>query len=198
MLSLTGLPSRSMYKLVLEIDYAVENGAGGTNNCSSQFKNLEKLVKILDAQLVSKLDGCSSSNSSSLETREGSRSNTTIDAIGNPLYLPTCPIYIYIYSWGMSPVGLVVECTPPTRADFGIGIDGMSTLLGLGGFGGDPGFPGRGTHPDLEQFGSGSELCFLFYVNLWNFSHLLLLSRAIYLILPNFVCFVGAYSLILS
>jgi hypothetical protein len=107
-------------------------------------------------------------------------------------------IYIYIYSWGMSPVGLVVECTPPTRADFGIGIDGMSTLLGLGGFGGDPGFPGRGTHPDLEQFGSGSELCFLFYVNLWNFSHLLLLSRAIYLILPNFVCFVGAYSLILS
>jgi hypothetical protein len=89
-----------MYKLVLEIDYAVENGAGGTNNCSSQFKNLEKLVKILDAQLVSKLDGCSSSNSSSLETREGSRSNTTIDAIGNPLYLPTCPIYIYIYILG--------------------------------------------------------------------------------------------------
>jgi hypothetical protein len=47
-------------------DYAVENG--GTNS-SSQFKNLEELVKILDAQLLSKLDGSSQPSSSSNSSR---------------------------------------------------------------------------------------------------------------------------------
>lgn len=42
-------------------DYAVENG--GTNY-STRFKNLEELVKSLDAQILSKLDGSSRPSSS--------------------------------------------------------------------------------------------------------------------------------------
>ncbi|XP_062168110.1 probable proteasome inhibitor isoform X2 [Alnus glutinosa] len=173
-------------------DYAVENG--GTNS-SSQFKNLEELVKILDAQLLSKLDGSSqpssSSNSSSLETSEASRSNIIIGA-PYPSGIPYPPVNPIGGSDLFPGSGAGIH---PTRGDFGIG---GSMLLGpndpfwLGGVRGDPGFPGgqpgvppgarfdpygppgvpgfepnrfaraprrpgRGTHPDLEHFGGGSD-----------------------------------------
>jgi len=132
-------------------DYAGENG--GTNY-SSQFKNLEELVKSLDDQVLSKLDGSSqpssSSNTSSSETSEAPRSNITIGVpIGRPSGPQTHPSGI-IYP-PINPIG-GSDLFPgpgagmyPTRGDFGTG---GSMLLGpndprwLGGFGGDPGFPG--------------------------------------------------------
>ncbi|XP_042942323.1 probable proteasome inhibitor [Carya illinoinensis] len=69
MLLLTGLPRRVE-------DYAGENG--GTNY-SAQYKNLAELVKKLDTEVLSKLDGSSlpssSDNASSLETSEARRSD---------------------------------------------------------------------------------------------------------------------------
>lgn len=44
-------------------DYVGESG--GSRNYSSQFKNLEVLVKSLEAQVLSKLDGSSKAGSSS-------------------------------------------------------------------------------------------------------------------------------------
>jgi len=179
-------------------EYAGENGG----NYSLQFKNLEELVKSLDAQILSKLDGSSqpsSSNDSSLETSEASRSNITI---GDPFGRHSGPrdpsgiVYPPIHPIGGSDLfpgpgaGMY-----PTRGDFGIG---GSMLLGpndprwAGGVARDPSFPGGhlgvppgarfdpygppgvpgfephrfsrgprrpggGTHPDLEQFGSGSD-----------------------------------------
>jgi proteasome inhibitor subunit 1 (PI31) len=110
-------------------DYVVESR--GTN-CSSQFKNMGELVKILDAQLVSKLDGSSEPNSSSLETSEASRSNITIGVpIGRPSGPQTHPsgmAYPHINPIGGNDLfpgpgaGMY-----PTRGDFGIG---GSMLLG--------------------------------------------------------------------
>jgi proteasome inhibitor subunit 1 (PI31) len=131
-------------------DYAVESR--GTN-CSSQFKNLGELVKIMDAQLVSKLDGSSKPNSSSLEASEASRSNITI---GVPIGRPSGP---QTHPSGMTypPINPISgsDLFPgpgagmyPTRGDFGIG---GSMLLGPndppwhGGVRGDPVFPGGQT-----------------------------------------------------
>ncbi|XP_059428278.1 probable proteasome inhibitor isoform X1 [Corylus avellana] len=130
-------------------DYAVENG--GTNY-STRFKNLEELVKSLDALILSKLDGSSrpsSSNDSSSETSEASRSNIIGVPFGRPPGPQVHPSGILYPS--INPIG-GSDLFPgpgagmyPTRGDFGIG---GSMLLGpndpswLGGVAGDPAFPG--------------------------------------------------------
>jgi proteasome inhibitor subunit 1 (PI31) len=160
-------------------DYAGENGG----NYSSQFKNLEELVKSLDAQILFKLDGSSQPISSSNDSSDhSSEYEAPINPIGGSDLFPWPGAGMY-----------------PTRGDFGIG---GSMLLGpndphwLGGVAGDPAFPGgqlgetpcacfdpygppgvpgfepnplsrgprrpgSGTHPDLEYFGTHPDLDFI-------------------------------------
>lgn len=184
----------------LEIDVGEFAGENGGANYSAQFKNLDKLVQKLDAEILSKLDGSSSkpsssSNRPSIETRDGSRNETGVRVIEptGPLIHPSGIVYPPVNPIGGSDLfpgpgaGMY-----PTRGGFG--SDG-SMLLGPNDprwFGGEhnftdgalgvppgarfdpygppgvPGFepnrfarnprrPGRGTHPDLEHFGGGSD-----------------------------------------
>ncbi|KDP24535.1 hypothetical protein JCGZ_25099 [Jatropha curcas] len=139
--------------LHLEIDIKEFVGHNGGSNYSTQFKNLDKLVKNLDAELLSKLDGSSSkpsssSNQSSLETKDGSRHN-----VNEPGVRFTQPKGPQLHPSGVilppvNPIG-GSDLFPgpgagmyPTRDDFG----GGSMLLGPNDprwFGGEPNFPGR-------------------------------------------------------
>ncbi|XP_034693875.1 probable proteasome inhibitor [Vitis riparia] len=127
-------------------DCVAENG--GTNY-SGQFKNLDKLVKTLDKDILSKLDGSSDKPTSS-ETRPGQRQNLNEPGMGvaEPQHLQTYPAGL-VYP-PVNPIG-GSDLFPgpgagmyPTRGDFGSG----SMLLGpndprwFGGVGGDPSFPG--------------------------------------------------------
>lgn len=127
-------------------DYVAENG--GTNY-SGQFKNLDKLVKTLDKEILSKLDGSSDKPTSS-ETRPGQRQNLNEPGMGvaEPQHTQTYPAGL-VYP-PVNPIG-GSDLFPgpgagmyPTRSDFGSG----SMLLGpndprwFGGVGGDPSFPG--------------------------------------------------------
>ncbi|XP_044481973.1 probable proteasome inhibitor [Mangifera indica] len=71
----------------LEIDVGQYIGEGSTSNYSTQFKNLDKLVKSLDTEILSKLNV--SPKPSSLETGERSRRN--INDCGVGIYEPTGP-----------------------------------------------------------------------------------------------------------
>ncbi|XP_056167989.1 probable proteasome inhibitor isoform X1 [Syzygium oleosum] len=139
----------------LEIDideFIVEDGAA---SYSGQFKNLDKLVKSLDTEILSKLDGSSrpssSTNAVGRENSEGSRQR-----INEPGLAPREP-----WSPQVHPSGVV--CPPvyplggndlfpgpgagmyPTRGGYG---SSGSILLGpndpswFGGDAGHPGFPG--------------------------------------------------------
>lgn len=127
-------------------DCVAENG--GTNY-SGQFKNLDKLVKTLDKDILSKLDGSSDKPTSS-ETRPGQRQNLNEPGMGvaEPQHSQTYPAGL-VYP-PVNPIG-GSDLFPgpgagmyPTRGDFGSG----SMLLGpndprwFGGVGGDPSFPG--------------------------------------------------------
>ncbi|CBI30473.3 hypothetical protein VitviT2T_012350 [Vitis vinifera] len=127
-------------------DYVAENG--GTNY-SGQFKNLDKLVKTLDKEILSKLNGSSDKPTSS-ETRPGQRQNLNEPGMGvaEPQHTQTYPAGL-VYP-PVNPIG-GSDLFPgpgagmyPTRSDFGSG----SMLLGpndprwFGGVGGDPSFPG--------------------------------------------------------
>lgn len=127
-------------------DCVAENG--GTNY-SGQFKNLDKLVKTLDKDILSKLDSSSDKPTSS-ETRPGQRQNLNEPGMGvaEPQHPQTYPAGL-VYP-PVNPIG-GSDLFPgpgagmyPTRGDFGSG----SMLLGpndprwFGGVGGDPSFPG--------------------------------------------------------
>lgn len=127
-------------------DCVAENG--GTNY-SGQFKNLDKLVKTLDKDILSKLDSSSDKPTSS-ETRPGQRQNLNEPGMGvaEPQHSQTYPAGL-VYP-PVNPIG-GSDLFPgpgagmyPTRGDFGSG----SMLLGpndprwFGGVGGDPSFPG--------------------------------------------------------
>ncbi|KAJ0028766.1 hypothetical protein Pint_35302 [Pistacia integerrima] len=71
----------------LEIDVGQYVEEDGTANYSGQFKNLDKLVKFLDTEILSKLNG--SPKPSSLETGERSRRNINDHGVG--IYEPTGP-----------------------------------------------------------------------------------------------------------
>ncbi|XP_030926828.1 probable proteasome inhibitor [Quercus lobata] len=203
------LPVGAPEPLHLEINPEDYVGGNGGTNYSTQYKNLEGLVKTLDTQLLSKLYASPQPPPSS-ETSETSSRNVNIEVpIGGPSSPQTHPsgiIYPPVYPSGVSDIfpspgaGMY-----PTRPGFGTG--GGSMYLGPndprwrgmvgdpvfpGGIGGDPGFPGglpgvppgarfdpygppgvpgfepnrftrdprrpgRGTHPDLEHFGGGSD-----------------------------------------
>ncbi|KAJ7961348.1 Proteasome inhibitor-related [Quillaja saponaria] len=138
----------------LEINVGDYVGENGSSNYSAQFKNLEKLLKSLDTEILSKLDGSSKSSSSTnplrSQTSERSRSNINEPGVGfgDPGGPPTHPSGI-VYP-PVNPVG-GSDLFPgpgagmyPTRSDVG----GGSMLVGpndprwFGGVGGEPGIPG--------------------------------------------------------
>ncbi|XP_065619816.1 probable proteasome inhibitor [Quercus suber] len=187
------LPEGAPEPLHLEINPEDYVGGNGGTNYSTQYKNLEGLVKTLDTQLLSKLYASPQPPPSS-ETSETSSRNVNIDVpIGGPSSPQTHPsgiIYPPVYPSGVSDIfpspgaGMY-----PTRPGFGTGGGSMYlgsyneaffslVFLNRGvppgarfdpyGPPGVPGFepnrftrdprrPGRGTHPDLEHFGGGSD-----------------------------------------
>ncbi|KAK7828366.1 putative proteasome inhibitor [Quercus suber] len=170
------LPEGAPEPLHLEINPEDYVGGNGGTNYSTQYKNLEGLVKTLDTQLLSKLYASPQPPPSS-ETSETSSRNVNIDVpIGGPSSPQTHPsgiIYPPVYPSGVSDIfpspgaGMY-----PTRPGFGTGGGSMGVPPGARfdpyGPPGVPGFepnrftrdprrPGRGTHPDLEHFGGGSD-----------------------------------------
>ncbi|KAG2690688.1 hypothetical protein I3760_09G200600 [Carya illinoinensis] len=138
----------------LEISVEYYAGENGGTNYSAQYKNLAELVKKLDTEVLSKLDGSSlpssSNNASSLETSEARRSNigsgVPIGGRSSPETHPAGIIYPPINPSGGSDLfpgpgaGMY-----PTRGAFGAGgsmLVGPNDPRWFGGIAGDPGFPG--------------------------------------------------------
>ncbi|OAY41397.1 probable proteasome inhibitor isoform X2 [Manihot esculenta] len=116
------------------IDFVAENGGG---NYSAQFKNMEKLVKNLDAEILTKLDGSSSkarssSNKSKTKTSDGSSRGRGINEPGVRITEPAGP--------QIHPSGIIYPPVNPV---------GGSDLF--------PG-PGAGMYPTRGGFGGGSML----------------------------------------
>ncbi|KAI3439578.1 PI31_Prot_N domain-containing protein [Psidium guajava] len=139
----------------LEIDVDEFIGEGGAASYSGQFKNLDKLVKSLDTEILSKLNGSSRLSSSANDVgRENSeRSRQRIDEPGlaarepwGPQVHPSRPLSPPVYPLGGNDffpgpgAGMY-----PTRGGYG---SSGSMLLGpndpswFGGDVGRPGFPG--------------------------------------------------------
>uniref|UniRef100_A0A2P2JBF2 Uncharacterized protein MANES_09G098300 n=1 Tax=Rhizophora mucronata TaxID=61149 RepID=A0A2P2JBF2_RHIMU len=138
----------------LEIDVNDYVGDNGGSNYSAQFKNLDKLVKNLNKEVLSKLDGSSKESSSGKPSRLEGCDMPRHDiiqpdiAVSEPTRAPIHPSGI-VYP-PVNPIG-GSDLSPgpgagvyPTRGDFGAG---GSLLLGpndprwFGGVGGEPGFP---------------------------------------------------------
>ncbi|GMY14457.1 probable proteasome inhibitor isoform X1 [Fagus crenata] len=125
-------------------DYVGEDG--GTN-FSTQYKNLDGLVKTLDTQLLSKLYGSSQPTSSnnpppSSETSETSSRNVNLGVPIHPAGIVFPPVYPIGGSDLFPGPGAGMY---PTRGGFGPGgsmLLGPDDPLWLGRIGGDPGFPG--------------------------------------------------------
>uniref|UniRef100_A0A5B7BN80 Putative proteasome inhibitor n=1 Tax=Davidia involucrata TaxID=16924 RepID=A0A5B7BN80_DAVIN len=138
----------------LEINVGDYVGENGGTNYSSQFKNLGKLVSSLEKEILTKLNGSSTANSStqpsSSRTREGPRDNPNPLSVGVPepqgprpyssglVYPPVIPVGGSDLFPGPPPG------TYPMRGDFGAG-GGM--FVGpdhpmFGGIGRGPSFPG--------------------------------------------------------
>ncbi|KAK9290693.1 hypothetical protein L1049_008867 [Liquidambar formosana] len=138
--------------LELNVGDYVEENLGP--NYSGQYKNLDKLVKSLDKEILSKLDGSSSTGSSldkpsCSETRQESRRNLNEPGVGvaepyGPQIYPTGVVYPPVGPIGSSDLfpgsGAGIY---PTRADPGGGmLLGPNDPRWFGGLGGEPGFPG--------------------------------------------------------
>ncbi|KAK0585326.1 hypothetical protein LWI29_026888 [Acer saccharum] len=129
----------------LEIDVGdfVGEQQGGANY-SAQFKNLEKLVKSLDTEILSKLHG--SSKPSSSETSEASRRNTNDTTVGiseptDPQLLPSGVVLPPVYTGGFSDMFPGPPAGMYPRGDFG-GDGGMLVGPGHPMFGGNDRLPG--------------------------------------------------------
>ncbi|PON59939.1 PI31 proteasome regulator [Parasponia andersonii] len=137
----------------LEINVGDYVGENGDSNYSTQFKNLDRLVKSLDSEIFSKLDGSSkassSSNLRSSETSDGSRPyvNEPVSRVPESpgvFIHPSGVLYPPAYPVGGSDLfpgpgaGMY-----PHRGDFGSGnmLVGPNDPRFFGG-GGEPGFPG--------------------------------------------------------
>ncbi|KAG5011963.1 hypothetical protein JHK82_024138 [Glycine max] len=139
--------------LSLEIDVGDYAGEDGVSNYSQQFKNLDKLVKKIDGDILSKLDGSAKASSSSRSSETSNRTRQEIPdpvaGFGEPGGPPTQFIFPSV------PIGSGSDLVPgpaagvfPSRGGHGIG---GSMLVGpndprwfggVGGIGGDPAFPG--------------------------------------------------------
>ncbi|CAK7342754.1 unnamed protein product [Dovyalis caffra] len=138
----------------LEIDVGDYVGENGATNYSEQYKNLDKLVKKMDEEILSKLDGPSTSSKASLSSNSCLESRYALRQNNEPgvgFYEPTSP--------QIPPSGFVVPPVPgnpmsdlypgpgagmyPTGPRRGGGmLIGPDDPSWSGLFGGDPGFPG--------------------------------------------------------
>ncbi|MED6171426.1 hypothetical protein PIB30_117457 [Stylosanthes scabra] len=153
-LLLDALSQASSDPVHLEINVGEYAGEDGGSNYSQQFKNLDKLVKLIDGNILSKLDGsanASSSNKSS-ETSERREIYETGTRFGDPSVPPNHPAGI---AFPPVSIGSGSDLFPgaaagmyPSRGGHGIG---GSMLVGpndprffggIGGIGREPGFPG--------------------------------------------------------
>ncbi|KAG5006160.1 hypothetical protein JHK85_024702 [Glycine max] len=122
--------------LSLEIDVGDYAGEDGVSNYSQQFKNLDKLVKKIDGDILSKLDGSAKASSSS---RSSETSNRTRQEIPDP-----------VAGFG-EPGGPPTQGVPPgARFDpYGPpGVPGFEPNR----FARNPRRPGYDTHPDWQHF----------------------------------------------
>ncbi|CAJ1962501.1 unnamed protein product [Sphenostylis stenocarpa] len=142
------LSQGSSEPLSLEIgvgDYAREDGG---SNYAQQFKNLDKLVKRIDGDILSKLEGSANANSSSRssETRDITRQEKPepVGGFGEPagstqIIFPSVPIGSGSDLVPGPPAGVL-----PSRGGHGIGgsmLVGPNDPRWFGGIGGDPAFP---------------------------------------------------------
>ncbi|KAF2306208.1 hypothetical protein GH714_015734 [Hevea brasiliensis] len=118
----------------LEIDVVDFVGENGGANYSAQFKNMDKLVKNIDAEILSKLDG-SSSKASSSSNRPNDGSRRDIKEPGIRITEPTGPQIHQI-----QPSGIIYPPVNPV---------GGSDLF--------PG-PGGGMYPMRGGFGTGGSM----------------------------------------
>ncbi|XP_021829579.1 probable proteasome inhibitor isoform X1 [Prunus avium] len=193
----------------LEINVGDHVGENGGSNYSTQFKNLDKLVKSLETQVLTKLDGSSSVSSSSNPLSSERNDRSTSEPVYGPSGSQPNPSGMVFPP--INPTGGFSDLLPgpgagmyPTRGGFSSGgmLLGPNDPRWFGGVGepgfpgGEPGFPrfdphrpagvppgarfdpygppgvpgfepnrfarnprrpGSGTHPDLEQFGGGSD-----------------------------------------
>ncbi|XP_061348948.1 probable proteasome inhibitor [Gastrolobium bilobum] len=148
------LSEGSSEPLHLEINVGDYAGEDGSSNYSQQFKNLEKLVKSMDGDILSKLDGSANASSSSNSSETSDRTRQGIyrpgAAFGEPAGPPNHPSGII---FPPVPIGSGSDLVPgpaagvyPSRGDHGFG---GSMLVGPndprwfgGGIGGEPAFPG--------------------------------------------------------
>ncbi|TKY66841.1 proteasome inhibitor [Spatholobus suberectus] len=146
------LSQGSSEPLSLEIDVGDYAGEDGGSNYSHQFKNLDKLVKKIDGDVLSKLDGSANASSSSRSSETSDRTRQEIPepvaGFGEPLGLPIHPTVIF----PSVPMGSGSDLVPgpaagvlPSRGGHGIGgsmLVGPNDPRWFGGIGGDPSFPG--------------------------------------------------------
>ncbi|WVY94697.1 hypothetical protein V8G54_033785 [Vigna mungo] len=144
------LSQGSSEPLSLEIDVGDYAGEDGGSNYAQQFKNLGKLVKRIDGDILSKLDGSANASSStrSSETRDRTRQEIPepVGGFGEPAGPPTQIIFPPV------PLGSGSDLVPgppagviPSRGGHGIGGSmhvGPNDPLWFGGIGRDPAFPG--------------------------------------------------------
>ncbi|KAL1355385.1 hypothetical protein HN51_007441 [Arachis hypogaea] len=138
----------------LDINVGEYAGEDGGSNYSQQFKNLDKLVKIIDGDILSKFDGSANASSSNKrsETTERQEIHETGTRFGDPAIPPNHPVGI---AFPPVSIGSGSDLFPGTAAGMypsrgGHNIGG-SMLVGpndprffggFGGIGGEPGFPG--------------------------------------------------------
>ncbi|KAI9079594.1 hypothetical protein K1719_038421 [Acacia pycnantha] len=142
----------------LEIDVGDYAGDNGSSNYSDQFKNFDKLVKSLDKEVFSKLEGSSkpssSSNprSSSQSSETGGRSRSEVNQPDTIFREPAPPIHPSGVIYPPLNPGGFDDLLPgpgagvyPMRGNPGTGggmLVGPNDPRWFGGVGGEPGFPG--------------------------------------------------------
>ncbi|XP_004492371.1 probable proteasome inhibitor [Cicer arietinum] len=139
--------------LHLEINVGDYSGEDGGNNFSQQFKNLDKLVKRIDADILSKLDGSAKASSStkSSETSDRTQPETSepVPGFHEPYGLPDHHPGIIFPPVS---IGSGSDLLPgpaagvyPSRGDHDFGggmLVGPNDPRWFGGIGGGPSFPG--------------------------------------------------------
>ncbi|XP_023545140.1 probable proteasome inhibitor isoform X4 [Cucurbita pepo subsp. pepo] len=146
-LLIDALTDENSEPLHLEIDVEDIVNPNGGSNYSTQYRNLDTLVKRLGSGIFSKLGGYSKATTSN-PARGG------LSGDGSMLLGPNDPRWLGV---GRGPgfEGGQPGVPPGARFDpYGPpGVPGFEPFR----FVRNPGRPGGGTHPDLEHFGDGSD-----------------------------------------